>query len=246
MKKYSATVPQTDLVVAIVVFDSCSLNLLQSYKEPTMAERPVVFYNSYDPDDEVWDDSLLIKEYEAAQKKVAAAIKNNGAIPKKTAVAEPAQVAVGQWCRCVYSQDGQEYEAQVISIENDKFRIRFVGYNNEEDHELSHLLPSKGKAARTKQEKESERLIVSESEVTKEIHFTEPSIGTQPNGTLPQHFKSESFVPPPIPPTLLSSTGADKVENEALASMLMSWYMSGYHTGYYNAMQKFRAAGREK
>ncbi|VDM97839.1 unnamed protein product [Thelazia callipaeda] len=26
-------------------------------------------------------------------------------------------------------------------------------------------------------------------------------------------------------------------EEEALTSMLMSWYMTGYHTGYYQALQ---------
>lgn len=32
--------------------------------------------------------------------------------------------------------------------------------------------------------------------------------------------------PPPISPDMLE-------DDEALGSMLISWYMSGYHTGYY-------------
>lgn len=37
------------------------------------------------------------------------------------------------------------------------------------------------------------------------------------------------MIPPPPPPM-----SPDTLEDdEALGSMLMSWYMSGYHTGYY-------------
>lgn len=46
-----------------------------------------------------------------------------------------------------------------------------------------------------------------------------------------------TLCPPPLPPGLL--TGRSD-EDEALASMLMSWYVSGYHTGYYEAMKKFK------
>lgn len=35
------------------------------------------------------------------------------------------------------------------------------------------------------------------------------------------------MIPPPPP------MSADMVDDEALGSMLISWYMSGYHTGYY-------------
>ncbi|CAN7983356.1 unnamed protein product, partial [Ixodes hexagonus] len=37
-------------------------------------------------------------------------------------------------------------------------------------------------------------------------------------------------IPPPPPPAAFSG---DIKDNEALSSMLMSWYMSGYHTGFY-------------
>jgi len=35
------------------------------------------------------------------------------------------------------------------------------------------------------------------------------------------------MIPPPPPLSL------DMVDDEALGSVLISWYMSGYHTGYY-------------
>lgn len=44
----------------------------------------------------------------------------------------------------------------------------------------------------------------------------------------PQRLHSLVFQMIPPPPI-----GADMVEDEALGSMLISWYMSGYHTGFY-------------
>ncbi|CAE1228542.1 SMN [Acanthosepion pharaonis] len=40
------------------------------------------------------------------------------------------------------------------------------------------------------------------------------------------------LIPPPPPPTNNEAMNS----NEALCSMLMSWYMSGYHTGYYQGL----------
>lgn len=41
----------------------------------------------------------------------------------------------------------------------------------------------------------------------------------------------------PPPPPLFSQT-TPGIENEAMYSMLISWYMSGYHTGYYQGLQQ--------
>ncbi|KAL8606338.1 hypothetical protein ACOMHN_050818 [Nucella lapillus] len=43
------------------------------------------------------------------------------------------------------------------------------------------------------------------------------------------------MMPPPPPP--MPNTGVSS-ENEALCSMLLSWYMSGYHTGYYQGLKQ--------
>lgn len=45
------------------------------------------------------------------------------------------------------------------------------------------------------------------------------------------------IMPPPSPPT---SFPVIEGEDEARASMMMSWYMAGYHTGYFEAMRKFK------
>ncbi|XP_076020879.1 survival motor neuron protein 1 [Genypterus blacodes] len=46
------------------------------------------------------------------------------------------------------------------------------------------------------------------------------------------------FGPPMIPPPPPMSP--DTVDDEALGSMLISWYMSGYHTGYYLGLKQGR------
>ncbi|KAH9370947.1 hypothetical protein HPB48_012250 [Haemaphysalis longicornis] len=48
-----------------------------------------------------------------------------------------------------------------------------------------------------------------------------------------------SIPPPPVPHGELPNS------EEALASMLMSWYMAGYHTGYYQGSQEAKTAKRE-
>jgi hypothetical protein len=45
---------------------------------------------------------------------------------------------------------------------------------------------------------------------------------------------------PPVPPHPM--TNATGQEDEALASMLMSWYLSGYYTGHYQ-VQCFYTTG---
>uniref|UniRef100_A0A915JU60 Survival motor neuron Tudor domain-containing protein n=1 Tax=Romanomermis culicivorax TaxID=13658 RepID=A0A915JU60_ROMCU len=57
------------------------------------------------------------------------------------------------------------------------------------------------------------------------------------NASANQIVQGLPFAPPPVPPTFLTSNRSKIDENEAMASMLMSWYMSGYHTGYYQALQ---------
>ncbi|XP_067123922.1 survival of motor neuron protein isoform X1 [Centruroides vittatus] len=43
---------------------------------------------------------------------------------------------------------------------------------------------------------------------------------------------------PPMPPPPFPIEDSIVNEDEALASMLMSWYMSGYHTGYYQGLRQ--------
>lgn len=44
-----------------------------------------------------------------------------------------------------------------------------------------------------------------------------------------------TIMPPPFP----SDLSKPETEQEAHASLLMSWYVAGYHAGYYEAIKKF-------
>lgn len=161
---------------------------------------------------------------------------------------------VGHFCRCLYSIDEQEYEAQIISINtaNETCIVQYIGYGNEEEKLLSELRPSLGKIARKKQIAASNAEVVSESE-NEELQdkiqnkSQKPMKRTAPHShDVPPWFppplsscsKSAPFLPPPpshVPDFNIPS------DDDALASMLMSWYMSGYHTGYYRALKQSRS-----
>lgn len=49
------------------------------------------------------------------------------------------QWVVGAQCRAVWSVDGKEYPATVVSVDGNNCRVHFTGYGNEEDMELSAL-----------------------------------------------------------------------------------------------------------
>ena len=224
-------------------------------------------------------------------------------IPCDTVTPKSSLFAVGDACRCTYSADGVEYEADIVELFEDKNQclVRYVGYENEELRAIPSLFPSHGKDARVKQTKESQSAVNTEdllqmpsspepditpvsgrSEVKKVIsriaeqekskedqqtaykkkgrlakdRLTNESIilpyrkldtkanpvtnsPPKPSSSFPTSFMQQSqssVCPPPLPPGLLSGRSD---EDDALASMLMSWYMSGYHTGYYEAMKKY-------
>ncbi|KAH7967152.1 hypothetical protein HPB49_023152 [Dermacentor silvarum] len=144
---------------------------------------------------------------------------------------------VGDFCRCVYSVDGQCYEAKVKSVDHDTCVVRYVGYGNEEEVYLSELLPSEGKFARQRQTEQAKR----ENDTPfHPSHSLPPAPPLEPLlGRLPPFMKQSIPPPPPI------AHGDLPNNEEALASMLMSWYMTGYHTGYYQGLQEAKSSKRE-
>ena len=58
------------------------------------------------------------------------------------------QVTVPKWnagdkCHAVYSEDGEIYQAKIVSIDerNETCIVQYTGYGNKEEQELSNLLP---------------------------------------------------------------------------------------------------------
>lgn len=181
---------------------------------------------------------------------------------------------MGDFCRCVYSVDGQFYEARVKSIDHDTCVVRYIGYGNEEEVYLSDLFQSEGKLARQRQTDQANRENAhgSPTPPSEDDHGAHgdhiTSHGPRPHDScsqsydMPFHsshplppasplepllgrlppFMKQSIPPPPPPP--LPHGGVPSSE-EALASMLMSWYMTGYHTGYYQGLQESKASKRD-
>ena len=150
----------------------------------------------------------------------------------------------GHACLAVYTEDGLEYPAKIVKIFEPKtptkgreFRdkkclIRYDVYLNEEEKYLSELRrpPQKNKINKTAET------------------ASEPQATTSKAEDLADQFQglpfSQSIPPPPPPPPLLkllkqkrpevaNPFAASTSQEDALYSMLMSWYMSGYQTGYY-------------
>jgi len=212
--------------------------------------------------DDVWDDRALIDAYDKAVKEVNRRIadkrmeSNDKTVTTGTA-AKPNDKAIdhswnlGQYCRCAYSEDGVEYEAQIISINtsNDTCFVRYVGYGNEEQKPLKELKPSMGKRYRKIQSQQldgqevgnsgsddNDNITTNKSSSNESKHKTKT-----PNNSrdvfMPSGSHIEPMIPPPFPSVSDSNLPSD---DESLASMLMSWYMSGYHTGYYRALKECR------
>lgn len=51
---------------------------------------------------------------------------------------------VGDHCQAVYTEDGEIYEAKILSIDSDNQTcvVRYLGYGNEEQQSLEDLMPS--------------------------------------------------------------------------------------------------------
>ncbi|XP_035268156.1 survival motor neuron protein-like isoform X2 [Anguilla anguilla] len=104
------------------------------------------------------DNSALVKAYERALKSFQKGSTSEGEEsvdgmnektesgeqgkgPEKERTATRHQRAVGSRCRAVWSEDGLLYPAVLVSVEGERGRVKFDGYGNEEDVELSALLP---------------------------------------------------------------------------------------------------------
>ena len=169
----------------------------------------------------------------------------------------------GKYCRCPFSEDGKDYEAVILKVypSDDSVLLRYIGYENEEVRSISMLKDSAGEQARVKQTQMAENefcdTVVAEGEDTEEEDSERLDCAIQSSSKTSNPIKrpksgrdhhqnrkeplKESGASIPCPPPFVGMPGNHgREEDEALASMLMSWYMSGYHTGYYQAMKKYR------
>ncbi|KAJ8408435.1 hypothetical protein AAFF_G00258490 [Aldrovandia affinis] len=102
------------------------------------------------------DNSALLKAYERAVRSFQGSMSEgedsvNGKKEKSESgspsdgseqgtTAEQPQWAVGCRCRAIWSEDGMLYPAELLSVEGERGTVKFDGYGNEEEVELSALL----------------------------------------------------------------------------------------------------------
>jgi len=145
---------------------------------------------------------------------------------------------IGDRCLSKYSEDGLWYEAEIITIDrtNNQCTVRYSEYENEEDVNLGMLQKVPETSMDDEDSSHSEREEMAEMGLESEEASQWQAVAGQAVHTR----KTVPLMPPPVPPHLLSQRDAMPAEDEAMASMLMSWYTSGYHTGYYQAMQDMK------
>lgn len=208
--------------------------------------------------DDIWDDRLLIKAYEQAilltgsdiAKGIASDTNKTPFLsqPFDASVNDDAseettnQFKVGDTVRATYDVDNIDYEARIISIDEESGDciIRFIGYENEQTVRLVDLVDSWGEQEQQKQEFEAAAAdaetdssnVDSENAYPRELYRNNDFQGSLPIPPIP-----------PLPPTLKASL-AD--ESEHFSAMLMSWYMSGYYTGLYQGHKLAKEQQKKK
>ncbi|KOX77745.1 Survival motor neuron protein [Melipona quadrifasciata] len=206
--------------------------------------------------EDVWDDSALIKAYDKAinlaKEKVVkrmgiddqnSQLKENIQVNQPRPTNKPKKVKwiVGAPCRAVYSEDGEIYEATILKIYENK-----NCYGNTEKVQLSSLLESEGLQSQITQQKKA----LEEKYMNDPKKYNGEKMDCESEET--RSYKHQ-FIPgpsfnsitdimppaPPLPPQLMAKLPDN--DTDALSSMLMSWYISGFHTGYYHGLKQARS-----
>lgn len=138
-----------------------------------MSDDNVLFVRGNKSEDEdIWDDSALIKAYDKAvslakeqvAKRIAMDVQDQHTKQKSQSFKHSDQAkksckkwTVGAPCRAIYSVDGEIYEAIITKIyENSGMcMVKYVGYQNTEKVELNSLLESNGLESQIAQQKDA-------------------------------------------------------------------------------------------
>jgi survival motor neuron protein len=149
---------------------------------------------------------------------------------------------VGDLCMTIFSDDGLVYPAKVARIFFDEAKkkqkciVKYLYYLNEEEKFMDELFDYQSS------DEEAKASTGTGQQKEKRQQQSKPSAC---------EFHTEFNIPPPPLPlsikSMLSGKKSDLVSSEeALHSMLMSWYMSGYHTGFYLGLNQATTANNKK
>ncbi|XP_074787979.1 survival motor neuron protein isoform X2 [Athene noctua] len=256
-----------------------------------MADRVLFRRGTGQSDDsDVWDDTALIKAYDKAVASFKNALKNEECSEhsdrqeqrlgmrrknnkrnrnrKRSNIVPSRQITspwkVGDSCNAVWSEDGNLYLATIAAINQKRGTcvVTYTGYGNQEEQNLSDLLPP------ASDETNEDETLYSTDESEKSFQSYQNKNNYTRARFSPQYLRfpaapaagglgrpgsklrsSPSFLscwPPPFParPPLIPPPPPMRPDypedDEALGSMLIAWYMSGYHTGYYLGLKQSR------
>lgn len=221
-----------------------------------------------DDDPDLWDDSELIKAYnkavglaydaasselkqeghkvtDSSTRKVHPCKKTNGTSKKTKKKQRTKKEKInkdwkeGDVCLAPYIEDGNHYEARIRSVtqSGENCVVEYIGYEEKAEVTMSELLPLI--ASDVDASVDTSSVVEDEQGTSIPIFPGVMAHGTQARSSLSQI----PVLPPPPPPNWLETHGGKPPsDQEALSSMLMSWYMSGYHTGYYQALREMRTS----
>ncbi|XP_041956031.1 survival motor neuron protein 1 [Alosa sapidissima] len=203
----------------------------------------VLFYSEtgQSDDSDVWDDTALIKAYDKAVASFKHALKgeenpeskqqpgkkrkNNvkNSSRKRSTASSIKEWKVGDSCCALWTEDGNLYPARITSIDHKRGTciVVYTSYGNKEEQYLKDLL-----YANTEKDDIPQR-----GEGRQSSHSISPMCGYPPLTPA----VAVPMIPPP--PPMISDI---LEEDEALGTMLISWYMSGYHTGFYLGLKQGR------
>jgi len=130
-----------------------------------MTAGEVVFSIANGFDADIWDDTLLIRQYERACQSSRRELKRRRAEAGK----RKRNWELGNGCRVVYENDGLEYEATIVRISGRKATVRLHGYKEELEVPLLELTDSLGQQYIQEQIVEAQMEVVSEDTYTGSI-----------------------------------------------------------------------------
>ncbi|XP_067635021.1 survival motor neuron protein [Eurosta solidaginis] len=178
-----------------------------------------------------WDETLFVKSYYKSLELVGEHIARQIAESTNESVTRDIPIGntsaaifkVGDYVRATFERDGCDYEAKIISIDihAGSCVVKYIGYDNEDNVLLKHLVSSWGKKYRRLQYETAMKFIKRPSchgGIKNKSHDTSKGAKSVPP-------------PPPVPSMLYENL----IDSEHLSAMLMAWYMSGYYTGIYEA-----------
>ncbi|XP_063889556.1 survival motor neuron protein-like isoform X3 [Scylla paramamosain] len=183
--------------------------------------------------EEIWDDTLLIQQYDEAMAKVTLKM------AQRTSVANTTESEQSEASHRDVGGQGQQHGIHNTTSNSNRKKKK----KSKKKHNMDQCssVAESDQQSDTDCEKNSKRQRLPSDQYTPHNMMPPPNYPSGGLSTPPPHLP---LLPPP--PALALDTSGDPQTSEALHTMLMSWYMTGYHTGYYQGIQQTQARRKNR